>query len=70
MKIIKNGKKQPGNLTYNVTFLNVTRCVILLYCCKCVFHLSAVSRYQYLYVESDAICLLFADFSQKHCPVL
>jgi len=28
-----------------VIFLNVTRFVILLYCCKCVFQLSAVSLF-------------------------
>ena len=40
MKIIKNGKKCPGSSDH-VIFLNVF--VILLYCCKCVFQLSAVS---------------------------
>ena len=43
IKTINNGKTQSDDLSYNVTFLNVTRFVILLYCCKCVFPLSAVS---------------------------
>ena len=34
---------RPGDLSYNVIFLNVSRFVILLYCCKFMFLLSAVS---------------------------
>jgi len=34
---------RPGDLSYNAIFLNVTRFVIILCCCKCVFQLSAVS---------------------------
>jgi len=42
MKIIKNGKKRPGDLSYNVIFLKVTRFVINLYGCTCVFQLCVV----------------------------
>ena len=40
---IKNGKKRPGELSYNAIFLYVYRFASYLYCCKCVFRLSAVS---------------------------
>jgi len=42
IKINKNGKMQPGDLTY-VIFSNVTRFVILMYCCKCVFKFDLVN---------------------------
>ena len=41
--MIKICKKRACDLSYNVIFLNVTRYVILMYCCKCLFQLSAVS---------------------------
>jgi len=40
---MNNGKKRPGDSSYNIIFLNVTSFVILLYCWKCVLPLSAVS---------------------------
>ena len=36
-------KKRPDDSSNNIIFLNITRVVILLYCCKCVFPSSAVS---------------------------
>jgi len=48
IRIIKKGKKRPGDLSYSVIFLNVTRFVIPLYCCKCVFILSTVSLNMYV----------------------
>ena len=40
---IKMKVRRFSELFYDVIFLNISRFVILLYCCKCVFHLCAVS---------------------------
>jgi len=50
---MNNGIKRPGDSSYNIIFLNVTRFVILLYCWKCVLPLSPVSLYKQFLAQAS-----------------